>query len=517
MTSTALAHLCAFSQARHKDVRSVPLCVRELWRSAAAQANEADRAWRCDLARRQLIARAAAVRREAQGRRAAQGWSLAPTTALHPITAVAQQPPAAEEVGAGPGPHPAAAAAASAAAAVAPAAAAPREREALDLEGGVVAIARHYAQKWGRQCVADRALLTRGCVRGSDDVQSAAHRLRRPYVVDIEGVAPAMLQAACEERPAAVTDSISGSLASWTMCSPQVVRGHAFGKKSSVPRPDQVRLILPLPSVWSLADCILAAALHKWIDEQPSLPSGVMEAGVVEVGAAVAVLGARRVIEKAMDMQSTGALLPADVRQFYDHHSPLRCGTHIISLGGDARLAAAVVRHQVAPEVRICVGAHTSSVGGRTRGALTGLRVAGALGRLAIRDIMCAVAVASAARAFAPSPHSVCLASYVDNLILAGKAASSAEAMYAIADAHAGAASVLDRVARFQRWAVAQAQCLPRYPGEEISAFHRRRALTAAVTVRRASPHFLGVADCAVGPVKSIGTQACPVKGLFDD
>lgn len=53
---------------------------------------------------------------------------------------------------------------------------------------------------------------------------------------------------------------------------------------------------------------------------------------------------------------------------------------------------------------------------------------------------MRAVAAASAVRAFAPEPHSVRVASYVDNLIFAGKDASSAEAMYAVSDARAGAA-----------------------------------------------------------------------------
>lgn len=162
------------------------------------------------------------------------------------------------------------------------------------------------------------------------------------------------------------------------------------------------------------------------------------------VGAFVAVLGARLVIEKAMDMQSTGALSQADVRQFYDNLSPLRCGRHMISLGADARWAAAVVRHQVAPEVRICIGTHTASVGNRTMGALTGSRLAGALGRLAVRDIMRAVAAASAARAFAPHPHSVSVAPSVDNLIFAGEDASSAEAMYAIAVSHADAEWGLD-------------------------------------------------------------------------
>lgn len=156
------------------------------------------------------------------------------------------------------------------------------------------------------------------------------------------------------------------------------------------------------------------------------------------VGAAVAVLGARMVLEKSLDLQSTGAILQADVKQFYDCLDPKRCATHMIELGGDARLAAAAVRHQVAPEVRVRAGAHTAAVGDRTRGALTGSRVAGALGRAAIRDIMRAVSAAGAARAFAPPPHSVIVASYVDNLVFAGKDASSVEALYTLADAHAG-------------------------------------------------------------------------------
>lgn len=164
------------------------------------------------------------------------------------------------------------------------------------------------------------------------------------------------------------------------------------------------------------------------------LPPGCMEAGVSGTGAAHAVLGARLVIERGLDAGSTGAIAQADIRQYYDHIDPVLCGQWLLDHGCCAALAGAAVRHQLMPSVEVAALGSRVEVGDRARGALTGSRVAGSLGRIAVRDVMIWVHERSAHRAFGPSDASVLMSTYVDNIMVAGRDSSSAAALLRVVE-----------------------------------------------------------------------------------
>lgn len=107
-----------------------------------------------------------------------------------------------------------------------------------------------------------------------------------------------VVRGACESVPELIGRSLSETVSSAASCEAHVVEGVALGKKTAQPRPAAVRLIMPLPTLWGLADSFLASALHRWLDAQVPLPPGAMECGVAGVGASHAALGARLVIEK---------------------------------------------------------------------------------------------------------------------------------------------------------------------------------------------------------------------------
>lgn len=81
------------------------------------------------------------------------------------------------------------------------------------------------------------------------------------------------------------------------------------------------------------------------------------------------------------------------------------------------------------PRVDVAIASARAEVGGRVRGALTGSRVAGALGRVAVRDVMLWVYGTSSHRAFGPPEASVLMCAYVDNILVVGHDTSSARAV----------------------------------------------------------------------------------------
>lgn len=207
------------------------------------------------------------------------------------------------------------------------------------------------------------------------------------------------------------------------------VRASAFGKKTTTPLAEAVRLIVPMSSEWRILDVVVSERVQAWIGSLGSLPDGCMECGVRGSGAQQAVLGARLVVEKSLEGFSRGALLQADIKQYYDHLDPVACARWMLDKGCPRPLAAAAVRHQLCPEVFVKIGSFTAEVGQRARGPLTWSRTAGALGRIPIRYLHEHIAATCWARAYGPPGHEVLLSTYVDNVMVAAKDDTSAEAI----------------------------------------------------------------------------------------
>lgn len=134
-------------------------------------------------------------------------------------------------------------------------------------------------------------------------------------------------------------------------------------------------------------------------------------------------------MKKGLDSGSSGAIAQGDIKQYYDHVDPVRCGAWLLERGCCPELVGAAVRHQLMPRVEVAIASSRAEVGDRARGALTGSRVAGALGRVAVRDVMLWVFGSSSHRAFGPPEASVLMCSYVDNILVAGRDAFSARAV----------------------------------------------------------------------------------------
>lgn len=401
--------------ARDRRRAHVPMQARDLYRRASCAASGAERR-RCSLAAQRLLIAASSDRRmQAARARARAGRSLAPTSALHEVTGVTRVHEQREAHQFQDPPRP----------------------EVLDLEAGAAHIARHFAYTWLHHDVRSIAyngswLSEHGRV-GLDlqpaEMAAVAARLRRQNILDDNSVCPSLLEAALDAAPAVCSRCFDAAIADTAACSSVSIRALAFGKKSHVPEAQAVRLIVPMTSKWRVLDVDLSERLNEWPGSLEPLPDSCMECGAKGSGAQQAILGARLVIQKSLDDFSRGALLQTDIKQYYDHLSPVACARWMIARGCPSSLAAAAVRHQLCPAVHVKVGSFAAPAGQRARGSLTGSRTAGALGRVPVRDLHEQVASTCAARAYGPPGHEVILSTYVDNIMVVARDDTSAEAV----------------------------------------------------------------------------------------
>lgn len=186
--------------------------------------------------------------------------------------------------------------------------------------------------------------------------------------------------------------------------------------------------------------------LHRLSDSFLAVP-GQLEGCVPAPGRSasdVAHLG-RLFIEKSLDMASRGCLLQSDIRAFYDGIEVVKAASCAAAEGLPHSVAAAAIRHQLAPQIRIKVaGLQGGLLAHRTSGAMTGSRPAGALGRFVIRTLGQHLWRERHTAASVDHGVPMLMATYVDNLLLLGPDASSVESTFRCASEYLGLAWSLE-------------------------------------------------------------------------
>ena len=95
------------------------------------------------------------------------------------------------------------------------------------------------------------------------------------------------------------------------------VDGLVFGKEAADTSVQDTRIILPLPSVLSLLDAILPCLVEPNTESLLPCPRSVWFGALPKTQVFDTSHGLTAVLEKALDLQSEGAIGQADVRQFF--------------------------------------------------------------------------------------------------------------------------------------------------------------------------------------------------------
>ena len=227
------------------------------------------------------------------------------------------------------------------------------------------------------------------------EFQAALDSVTRKFVLDSEGECVAMWQFLFMAAPDVVLRFFGEMAVSDEMAVATSFRARAFGKKSKTPKPDDIRVIIPLTARAQLLDSLLAARVGlaaATIDSSGWFVGAVAGTQPLDISFAIS-----QMVEKSMDDFSRGAWASMDVRAYYDNLDLLLVAKWVVSAevprcGRD--IAAAVLRWQLLPSVIIDASIATVVIRHRTKGGLTGSRSAGAMGRIPVESSMCKISPA---------------------------------------------------------------------------------------------------------------------------
>ena len=131
-------------------------------------------------------------------------------------------------------------------------------------------------------------------------------------------------------------------------------------------------------------------------------------------------------IEKSLDCHSHGAIAQSDIRQFYDSLSLVLVYHWLIEHSVPEVLAGSILRYQRLASARIQVGAATAYIPHRTIDCLTGSRTAGFVARIPVEHMVVKRHLHWEQWGFGTPYVVLSMATYVDNLFVAGKSSMAA-------------------------------------------------------------------------------------------
>ena len=286
---------------------------------------------------------------------------------------------------------------------------------------------RNFSNKWGTRRFQDRETLTeflqqndgRGIKIEFAQLCAAFDKIQRWSKTDHYGVSVAAIKLIAYAKPALACSFLGNLIASSCLMSQIVVKGHLFGKESSVTSAASTRAILPLPSVMQVLDAVLLDAYENLLSViLPAVPGCFVGARPRTQCLDIA-HGLQTVIEKGLDNFGAAAVAQADIEKYYDSLPVLRIARWLVSNGTPACHAACLVRHQMCPRIVLRSGTIEFELGNRTVGALTGSRTAGLLGRIPVEAILVDRHAQWEAHGFHKSQGSLTMCTWVDNLFSA--------------------------------------------------------------------------------------------------
>ena len=217
------------------------------------------------------------------------------------------------------------------------------------------------------------------------------------------------------------------------------IQGRAYGKESSHPPANGVQCILPMSALGSICDFVLSSMLDRALEAHYRVPGSVIFGGRKGTQVADVAWASQLVIEKGCDSRSKSCIGSADIEKFYDSLPMLQIGLYLLKLGFSKALIATCMFFQMFPCVNLSLLGHSVQVLSRSRGGLTGSRVAGCFGKVIGLDLGCSCAERWAPFSFNLGNRVLSAAIWIDNVFSFAPDPVSAVSILDIAERHLNA------------------------------------------------------------------------------
>ena len=195
------------------------------------------------------------------------------------------------------------------------------------------------------------------------------------------------------------------------------------GKESGNTTVEKTRVIMPMPALLNIIDALLVVLLEPFLETLLVVPGSCWIGGRKYTQVLDITHGLTAVIEKSMDLESAGAVAQADIQQYYDSLVLLLVCRWLEERGVPGALLAAVLRHQMLPNILVEVGGSEVAIDGRSERCLTGSRIAGLMSRIPPVDVIQLKHEEWKSRGFQLPNGCLQVAVYIDNLYSVGKSA----------------------------------------------------------------------------------------------
>ena len=255
-----------------------------------------------------------------------------------------------------------------------------------------VEVQQQFGSKWGCLRIQDRINMLDFMLQhegveinfSNNDLLAACKLLRKQAKLDHYGVALEAVLLFCRACPEVAVEFFARSMASSPFMSSIRLQGNLYGKESQTSAATQLRSISPLPAVLQVMDALLLQLASPVIDVACPEPPGCFIGARPFTLALDIAHGLQAVIEKELDDHGRAAIAQEDIEKYYDSLRLLRVARWLQRNGATSATCAAMLRHQMLPQVTLAIGGIEVSFSNRSVGSLTGSRVAGALGRVPV-------------------------------------------------------------------------------------------------------------------------------------
>jgi hypothetical protein len=294
-------------------------------------------------------------------------------------------------------------------------------------------LAKFFGDKWGTSDLQRRALLLdrlapfegQAPCFSITDIFHAADAVKHSNRCALDGVSMSALVLICHARPDLVAESLHQLLTSKQLLEQTIISGQVKGKKGSISLASDVRCIVPLPAMLELADVLLADMLVPYIEHAFPPHPGILVGAVPGTQTLEVAAGLQTVVEKSLDSKGNGAVADVDIANFYDEQALLLLLGWLLERCPRI-LAAAVIKLQFYPTIELSCRGESVRISNRSRGTITGSRLANLLGRIPIQQALADCLPSIKHLGFPGGSTAVIAMTWIDNLFAAGSSSLDA-------------------------------------------------------------------------------------------
>jgi len=193
---------------------------------------------------------------------------------------------------------------------------------------------------------------------------------------------------------------------------------------------------MPQGSFQSLFDISVSSKLIGYLNSVfPAVPSTHV-AGLPGTQAQDIVHSVGLALEQGQDLNGACGVAQADIRTFYDKLPMLPLALFLVSVGVPASFVAVCLRVQLVPVIQLSVLGVAFCIKNRTKGGITGTRLAGALGRIPIYELIRSREPSWRMLGFKIHDGVLTMPTYIDNLYAIAGSVENAIAIMSDAEQH---------------------------------------------------------------------------------